>query len=63
MVLRKYQARILCLFIFFAVFFALTAGVARAEYPDKPITSSFLASRRGERHYAADPVENDVRRA
>ena len=38
MYLRKYQASIVCLFIFSAVFFALTAGVARAEYPDKPIT-------------------------
>ena len=38
MYLRKYQASIVCLFIFSAVFFALTAGVARDEYPDKPIT-------------------------
>jgi tripartite-type tricarboxylate transporter receptor subunit TctC len=38
MYLRKYQASIVCLFIFPAVFFALIAGVARAEYPDKPIT-------------------------
>jgi tripartite-type tricarboxylate transporter receptor subunit TctC len=38
MYLTKYQASIVCLFIFLTVFFALTAGVARAEYPDKPIT-------------------------
>jgi tripartite-type tricarboxylate transporter receptor subunit TctC len=38
MYLRKYQASIVCLFIVSAVFFALAAGSARAEYPDKPIT-------------------------
>jgi tripartite-type tricarboxylate transporter receptor subunit TctC len=38
MYLRKYHVSIGCLFIFPVLFFALTAGVARAEYPDKPIT-------------------------
>jgi tripartite-type tricarboxylate transporter receptor subunit TctC len=38
MYLRKYPASIVCLFIFFVLFFGVTAGVARAEYPDKPIT-------------------------
>jgi tripartite-type tricarboxylate transporter receptor subunit TctC len=38
MYLRKYHARFVCLSVFSVVFFALTAGVARAEYPDKPIT-------------------------
>jgi len=38
MYLRKWQAGIVCLYVFSAVFFVLAAGVARAEYPDKPIT-------------------------
>ena len=38
MYLRKYHPSVVCLFIFSVLFFALTAGVARAEYPDKPIT-------------------------
>ena len=38
MYLRKYHVSFVCLFFFFVLFFALTVGVARAEYPDKPIT-------------------------
>ena len=38
MYLTKYRSRFVCLFIFSVLFFALTAGTARAEYPDKPIT-------------------------
>lgn len=36
--LRKCNQWVACLFVLSVVFIALTVGVARAEYPDKPIT-------------------------
>ena len=38
MVLRKYQASVVCLFVLSAVFLTLDIGVAQAAYPEKPIT-------------------------
>ena len=38
MYLRKCQQSVVGLFIFAVVFLVLTGGVARAEYPEKPIT-------------------------
>ncbi len=38
MYLGKYHSSVVGLFIFSVVFLALTGGVVRAEYPDKPIT-------------------------
>jgi tripartite-type tricarboxylate transporter receptor subunit TctC len=35
---RRYHARIISLLILFVVLFPLPGGIARAEYPDKPIT-------------------------
>ncbi len=38
MILRKYQATVICLFVLSAVFLTLSVGVAQAAYPEKPIT-------------------------
>ena len=38
MVLRKYQASVVCLFVLSAFFLTLSIGVAQAAYPEKPIT-------------------------